>query len=121
MKRMLIGLVVALLFAGTAVQAEETGQVSKDALSAMGLSDMKVVSDEQGQEVRGQGAIAFGGSYAFFGGFFGSAGSVIGTWESKPLSCIPSSMDEVPLTWHPTTCLQAAPFRLPAKRQTPSI
>ena len=80
MKRLAMVLAVALAFISTSVQADEKGQVSENALAAMGLSDMKVVSDEQGEQVRGQGAIAFGGSYAFFNGFFGGSatGNVYG-------------------------------------------
>ena len=79
MKRFVVLLgALVLAFSATSVQADETGQVSDDALAAMGLSDMEVMSDEEGEAVRGQGAIAFGGSYAFFNGLFGGSGSVNG-------------------------------------------
>ncbi len=61
----------------SAAQADE-GQVSDNALAAIGLGDMQVMDDVEASEVRGQFALVAGGSYAVFNGFFGSSASANG-------------------------------------------
>ena len=58
-------LVVAVLLMGTSyVSAAEPGQVSNDALAAIGLGGMQKLSDAEGTQIRGQAARAFGSSYS---------------------------------------------------------
>ncbi len=52
--------------AGDPFRTESKGAISSSSLSAMGLSGMKQVSNTQAKQVRGQGAIAFGFSFANF-------------------------------------------------------
>lgn len=52
--------VVAVLMSASFVSAAEPGQVSNDALAAVGLSGMQTMSDAEGTEIRGQAALAFG-------------------------------------------------------------
>jgi len=55
------------------------GQVSKQSLAKMGLSGMQIMSDEQGQQIRGTSiAVVAGGSIATIHGAGGSATSVNG-------------------------------------------
>lgn len=63
MKNVLLTLAVVALFAAPAMAAD--GNLSHDMLSKMGLSGIQVMSDTQGNAVRGLGfSVAFGASYA---------------------------------------------------------
>lgn len=56
------------LISAPAADAAEPGQVDNNALSAFGLSGMEVMSDVEGDQVRGTFAIVWGqGSANFFG------------------------------------------------------
>jgi len=72
-----IGLAVALAaFCPTFASAED-GLPNQETLSAMGLSGMQVMSDQEALSVRGQGfAFAGGLSWAFIGPGFPNAASV---------------------------------------------
>ena len=61
-----LGVVVVAGFAGQSLAAD--GNLSNSMLSDMGLSGMQVMSDTQGQEVRGSFAAAWGSSYAYVRG-----------------------------------------------------
>lgn len=61
------GLVIALVFLCQALASAEEGLPSQATLKAMGLSDMQVMSDQEALAVRGQGAHAWGDSYARIG------------------------------------------------------
>ncbi len=52
--------VVALLTSASIASAAEPGQVSNDALAAVGLSGMQTMSDAEGTQIRGQAAYAYG-------------------------------------------------------------
>jgi hypothetical protein len=52
----------------------DSSAVSTSSLSDMGLSGMKTLSNDDAKQIRGQGAIVWGGSYAYVWG----AGSVNG-------------------------------------------
>jgi hypothetical protein len=60
MKRMLMAAVIAAVVAGTSLA---DGLPSRTKLAQMGLSSMKVVQDQQGEQVRGKG---FGAAYFSF-------------------------------------------------------
>lgn len=67
--------VVAIAFAAsTASAAEPQGTVSSDTLAAIGLSDLQVMSDIEGQQVRGTFAIVGGVATTNFN-LFGSSAS----------------------------------------------
>ena len=79
----MMGLVAALaMVCVTSDAAEpvrgETGAVDAASLDAMGLGGMRVMARGDSEQLRGQGAIVFGRSYAFQKGLFGSASSVNG-------------------------------------------
>ena len=57
--------VVIICAQGFNASAAEPKGISRSNLSAMGLSNMKVVSDEQGAKVRGMGSHVSGRSVAF--------------------------------------------------------
>lgn len=54
------------------------GAVDTASLEAMGLGGIRVMTRDDSEQLRGQGAIVFGRSYAFQKGLFGSASSVNG-------------------------------------------
>ncbi len=63
MKYLLMTLAVVMMFAGPALAGD--GNLSQSQLAKLGLSGMTVMSDTQGQAVRGMGfALAFGVGYA---------------------------------------------------------
>jgi hypothetical protein len=69
--------VAAVLALSAAPAFAGQGHVSKNSLAKMGLAGMQVMSDEQGQQIRGLSiAVAAGGSIAFIGGEGGGAASV---------------------------------------------
>ena len=73
----LTGLAVALLAVCPALASAVDGVPSQATLSAMGLSGMEIMSDEEGMAVRGQGFTFAGGlSWAQIGGGFPNAASV---------------------------------------------
>jgi hypothetical protein len=75
MKTLLSIASVLVLSAAPAFAAD--GHVSHQSLAKMGLSGMQVMSDSQGQQIRGLSiAVASGGSIAFIGGEGGGAASV---------------------------------------------
>jgi len=65
MKSALALVVVMVLFAVPAF----AGDVPQEALSALGLGGMQVVSDAEGMQVRGMSSRAFGSSFSFASGF----------------------------------------------------
>lgn len=78
------GLAIALIASLCQASFAEDERPSRDTLSDMGLSGLRVVSDEDALSIRGQGfkrgtsARAWGNSYAFVRTKKGSAGSVNG-------------------------------------------
>ncbi len=60
--------------------------VSQSALSAMGLGSMRTMDDQESAQIRGQGSITFGVSYATtsfnLGPISGSAGSINGYYNN---------------------------------------
>jgi hypothetical protein len=53
MRNVICGLAIAAALSGLTAAAQE-GQVPRDTLSAMGLSDLAPLSDAQGQEIKGR-------------------------------------------------------------------
>ncbi|MCH2212560.1 MAG: hypothetical protein MK110_14750 [Fuerstiella sp.] len=77
MSKIVTGL--AMVLAVTATQAfAADGQISETMLSAFGLSDVQVVSDVDGMNVRGQGSFTYvsGGSASGVGIPFGGSGTI---------------------------------------------
>jgi len=64
-KSLLVALAVAMLFGCVSQSMAADGNLSDSMLTDMGLSSVQVMSDDQGQEIRGKGfAFAAGASYA---------------------------------------------------------
>ena len=71
----LVALAVAMLFGCVGQSMAADGNLSKSMLTDMGLSSVQVMSDVQGEEIRGKGfAAAFGVGFAHVHG----AGSING-------------------------------------------